>query len=150
MLVRSGPVRSPILLHLRRRLRQTLRPLLLRPHLLRRALPHDREDHVRRRHRLAGLLLLRHPLPDLSHLVQLDRLRPDHELPRHVRLPERDRHRAGHHHPLFTGLQHQPAADESQQEDRLGCNFWLGHLLRRQQHRAIGLHGRISLPGPLP
>ena len=146
----SGTVCSPVFLHLRSRLRQAFRPLLLRSHLFCRALSNDRQDHVCGCDRLAGILLLRDALPDLSHMVQLDRLQPDHEFPGHVRVPKRDGHRARHYHPVLASVQHQPIADESEQEDRLKCSLRVGHLLRREQHCAVGVYRRVSVFGPVP
>ena len=82
--------------------------------------------------------------------MQLDRLRADHQLPRHVRVPERHGHRARHRHPVPAGLQHQPAADESKQKNRARRSLRAGDLLRGQQHRAVGVYRTIPLPGPLP
>lgn len=83
-------------------------------------------------------------------MVQLDCLQPDHELPGHVRVPKRDGHRARHYNTMLAGVQHQPVADESEQEDRVGCSLRAGYLLRGEQHCAVGVYRGVSVLGPVP
>ena len=90
--------------------------------------------------RLAGLVLVRHLLPSLAALVQLDRLRTYHELPSHVRLLERDGYRTRSEHPLPSRVLYPKSPHEFGAEGRDEQHLRTRHFVSPSpSDRALGL-----------